>query len=374
MKISNIQAYQIDSLRSKQNEFRNNNFVYSFTALNSDSVSFGAKELNSSNNAIVSTFIQVKPNISISILKHIPKLPCAYCGKPMLSIKEYNNVVSKTSSAKGKELVKVLNSNRQYLRRFKSNLADNLILYAKNNPKDDLQQLLIKMVPEYLSTLENEQLEVLKFIQKKYAGSFKSEEEQKVFGLLMQETIAWIKNESGGPPFKCKQFYAELENVLKLPIFRNRSAVKKILKAAKKMPQSTESESAFVVKYSRRAPHEIACQLYREPLVTTEHVKPQCVGGKTEMPNLVMACSNCNNAERSSIPMDIFVKRNPKIEKNIKNQFHALLELGNNSSKRLLNTDNSLKKDALASYVSDVAKTFMKESKNALDLNEFIIN
>ena len=196
---------------------------------------------------------------------------------------------------------------------------------ATLHPKENIQQLLIRLVPEYISALENEQMAVLRNLQAKYLNAFKSKEEQKAFTLILYETAQWIHDESGKMPFKCKTFYRELKNILSLPIFKDKELVKSILKDAKRMPQSTENANAFIVKYSKRTPREIVEQLFVEPLTTVEHIKPQVAGGKSEaMANLAMACSNCNGGRRGSIPLDEFVEQNPNIEKNIKKQFKKL--------------------------------------------------
>ena len=137
------------------------------------------------------------------------------------------------------------------------------------------------------------------------------------------------------------------------------------------MPQSTESESAFIVKYSKRSPREILEMLFQEATVTLEHIKPQMVGGNLEnMKNAAIVCNYCNGARRGHIPMDIFAVENPEIENNIKKQFDFLEKRGQ-MEKRLKHISKN-QNDEMKLYVSGIARTYMRESKGRLDLREYV--
>ena len=339
----------------------------------------GLPRLNRLDCDIVSFGSEERPTqVTIATLKSISDLPCIYCGEPMLSIPDRNKLVQEGKDATGYKLASLLMENEKYLRRFKKDIARVIIDKAISSPQDNIQQILIKLEPDYIYDLERKQIDVLRNLKDKYYDAFKSKEERKAFQLFLYETSQWIHYERGTSkgvmPFKIKTFYNELESILSLPIFRDRELVKNILADAHKMPQSTESESAFIVKYAKRSPREILEMLFFEPLITAEHIKPQVDGGRNEnMKNIAMACSYCNNARRGHIPMDVFVEKNPEVEKNLKKHLNKLREEGkkNRPLKHILDDSNNKEKQ-INQYIREIAKTFMWESKGRLNLREYV--
>lgn len=352
--------------------------VYCNKTLGRDTVCFGKNASADS--------VQTTQNRSISNIEAISGIPCVYCGEPMLSKAEKSRLVNNISNAKGADLVELLFENK-YLRGAKISIAKRICILALQHPKENIQQLLIRLAPEYKQDLETEQLDILRRIESKYSHEFSTEVEKTLFQNILYDTTQWINNESGIEPFKRKKFLIELKNILSLPVFRNRRAVSLILAEAAKMPQSLESENAFVVKYHRRLTREMVSQLFYEAGSTREHIKTRNAGGETTSENLSLACAYCNNFVRNNIPMSKFVDMHPEIEKNIRKNFNRILSAGSEQNARkikiieALNPKNPgvikymamLRKASDNSwYTSGVAKTYMKESNGKLNLSEYI--
>lgn len=325
-------------------------------------------------------------------LKNIRNLPCVYCGQIMLPIADRNKIAAEIASSKGEDLIANLKKNMKYLRGVKQNIAHSVIWAAKKNPDDNIAELLKKLAPRYKAELEAEQLAILRKIERVIDKYPLSPEEKTAYQYILYDTNQWINNENDAEPFKRKEFLYQLQKVLDLPLFKNRQVVKKVLKKADKMPQSFESENAFIVKYHRRSPREISEQLFYDALSTIEHIKTRETGGKTESKNLAIACARCNNYVRNNTPMPKFIKDHPEVPDNIRKNLDAVWLIGQrvrtirSSQVQNLNMQNQTNNPsyqrylsalgashkAYENYVRAVAQTFVNESGGALDLSEYI--
>lgn len=355
--------------------------------LQQDIVSFGKK---ANKTPLINSETDLVYHRVYNELKNIPNLPCVYCGEPMLSIPNRKRIIKELSSNTGEELINTIEKNKKFFRAHKQEVAQNVIKIAKLHPDDNIQEIFKKLAPQYRSKLENEQMEVIRKINTLYGNSFDTQEETKLFQSLLYETTQWINSSNEDEPFKRKAFLRELKRILLLPIFkRNNQTIKKILAEAENLPQSIESENAFVVKYHRRSPREIAELMIYEPMSTIEHIKPQQNGGLTTPKNLSVACARCNNLVRNNKPMSEFVDEHPEINKNIRKNFDAILVYSAKQSKQLYeklsekNIDNENYKrylqslsenEAFNNYISAIAQTYMKESKGKLDLNKYVLS
>ncbi len=374
MKIFNVQLNSPSAFtKNSQNYLYSSRFgelsrAVNLNQIDRDTVSFRSAKTRTNKDLGEVLKVPVIPKITTNFLRKIPNLPCVYCGEPMLALSVRNDIVASAKNATGENLIKILTDNAKFFRKNKSDIVSQIIAKAHKYPDYNIQELLLALKPDYLELLENEQKEIIRNIGAKFAQYFVSPQAKKISSLFLYEATQWVNDEIGTEPFKCQVFYKELKEILKLPIFRNKRATEEILEIASKMPQSKENQSAFIVKYSRREPREIIEQLLYEPFVTVEHIKPQYNGGKTEMNNLVIACADCNGRERGCMPMYDFVDKHPEIEHNIKKQFKYLKKISRQPGKYYMKDKSELDR-----YISDVSKTFMRESINKIHLEEYII-
>ncbi len=395
MKIFNINISEfrnsaVGSDRSSNrvgNGFVDKNLDIRLAVLNSDTVSFGK---NNSKVPLIKDGETLIYHRIYNDLKDIPNLPCAYCGEPMLSIPNRKRISRELATYKGEELIDTINKNKKFFRGHKANVVDRVVKLAKANPEDDIQQLFQKLEPLYRAQLETDQMEVIRRIDALYGNSFDSDEAKKIFQNMLYETSQWINSKDDTEPFKRKAFLSELKRILRLPLFqKNNQVARRIYTEAEKLPQSIESESAFVVKYHRRSAREISELLIYEPMSTIEHIKTQESGGLTSPENLSIVCARCNNYVRNNKPMDKFVDEHPEIAKNIKRNFDAILTYSAKQNKLLYkrlseqSIDNEnyhrylqaiKENEASKNYISAIAKTYMLESKGKLDLGSYVIS
>jgi len=385
MKIFNVQLnHQPNTISYSPQRAGMANSLLMKGALNRDTVSFG----NASDGGVINqTQADISSRVhSFNSIESIPDLPCVYCGEPMLARQDKIKLIHSVAHCKGEKLAEVLHENK-YLRGVKVNVAEKICTLAKKYPNDNIQDLFVRLAPQYIQELETEQLSILRKIGKKYSNAFDTTLERTIFQRILYDTTQWINNEDESKPFKRKEFLRELKNILYLPVFRNRNVVQRIMADAEQMPQSFESESAFVVKYHRRSPQEIATQFFYESGSTREHIKTKTSGGPAIPENLSLACAYCNNFVRNNVPMDKFVDAHPEIENNIRKNLNAILAAGSERNTKAISIIQSQKptnpkvleyieklkaSSGCGWYTSAIAKQYMAESKGKLHLEEYL--
>lgn len=352
-------------------------------------------------NADVITFCGKKPvkkplnpkapplHVNFSTLKEIKDLTCVYCGVTMINPSLKYELTEKIAASTGKDLIAALTRGQKYLYGWKNNIATEIMNLANIYPDENIQNLMWRLVDNYKFELKNKQLNVCSNIRQKYENSFATKTEKKLFDLLLDDTEKWVTGKNKFGPFERKLFLYELSQILCLPIFRNKHITKQILKDAEAMPNSFESASAFVVKYYKRSPREIAEQLFYERTPTLEHIKPQIAGGTRDPQNITIACAKCNNTVRRSMPLSAFADIHPEIIDNIRKNFRTILLSGEETSghRKLYGKvhrpgndrcnyelNNPKRTSQNRQYVSAIAKTIERESKGKIPLKEFIID
>lgn len=102
---------------------------------------------------------------------------------------------------------------------------------------------------------------------------------------------------------------------------------------------------------------ETARRLVQPSLGTMEHLRPESRGGHSVEANYFTDCYQCNQ-ERGTLPIDAWVRKNPKMPGNIKRHFDHLIAL-TNAKKVVYDGD----------YFHSVAKTLETESNGLVKID-----
>lgn len=244
---------------------------------------------------------------------------------------------------------------------------EKLELLHQQKPASSLKSLLQDLRPEHLEKLEKIQKKLLNLIEiASFAFSKKSRLKIQAF---VTETRQIIIDESLQDPFKRKTFIGKLvgitETFPKLERLRSRA----IIKIAQSFPTSSNNESAFIVKYSGKAPEgpgeekvlrirsskESALRLIQPSVQTFEHLEahhPETgfKNGPTTLQNLVLEHGKCNG-ERRNKRLHLWVKIRRRIINNAQKYLDVMISLLNKG-----------KYPDLYDYPLDIAKTFERET------------
>jgi hypothetical protein len=262
-------------------------------------------------------------------IKRLEGIPCACCGKKTLTgaqISEFvNNVVGKTGSALGKELMKYYN----YYDPIEKLVVGEIMKYSSINPDYNISQLVKVANAGTRAKLEFEQIRVLGEIGK--IGEQLDDKEKTILEKFIKNNMRVIK--SVDEEFKRKTFISGLGVIAKDS--SNPDVYEKILQEAEKLPTSRVDVGAFFIKYSKdkRSQGEIAYRLLKPCLATTEHVVPRSVNewGKKDSElhkedntaNYLVFCDDCNG-ERAIMPYPELIKRKPDLPNSLQNYLYEV--------------------------------------------------
>jgi len=224
------------------------------------------------------------------------------------------------------------------------------------------QKVMIKMLKEAEkldihtdnSNIEN-QKNIIDFMDTILKSStLKKHEQLKELIRMSQDRL---NNKATIVPFTRKSFLYDLEKILdNIPDIAQKE---KLLKIAEKLPTSSNSISAYMLKISKESSDKIAYRLCWPSFATIEHLIPQSCGGEDAMKNFGGASAR-ENSLRQSIDFTEQLKRIPKIPQYCQKQMYRLL---------ILREQGVFKKTHTAyNYPEEFAETLYKISKGQIKL------
>lgn len=284
-------------------------------------------------------------------------ISCPCCGEKMKDFNEEHaqTLAKEISPKRGKELAQALYTNMSEFQASKRKLAAVIAKYASNNPDLEFCEILNQISDDYRERLRMKQIAVVidltNDIMKKYP-----KKEAQIEKWRYQEIKLAINSEDEGE-FRNKALTDMLlkfnkDNKIKIP----RSELEPYFS---RLPNSKKDNDAFVVKYKRRSSEEGIYSLIKHTTATIEHIDPYCSSGNNDYSNLLLMCSDCNNA-RGIIPYKDFLDEHPEMIKNIKkylNNIEKLLEKPN--------TPSAIKQQ-YKGYIQEIKRTLRVASGNIL--------
>mgnify|MGYP001809703799 CR=1 FL=1 len=258
-------------------------------------------------------------------------IPCSSCGGQMMSAKSYKKFTERIVGKSTKEILNIIASYGKYLRPTEKACLEILKKENKLNPDADLKELLIGLSPEFLKSLTIEQFKVLDKIDK--LGTKLPFEEQKALKHLNNNARNIISGRRhGAGNFKRKIWLDNIFNFVQtLP---NQQLSREIYKTADSFPTSENSVNAFIVKYSRREPTEIARRFLIDTIVSVDHILAKHLGGESHWNNYVLKCRGCNSHEGHDTPLER-VQKNPHIHEHSQKSMDRIIEFINAGSRKM---------------------------------------
>lgn len=217
---------------------------------------------------------------------------------------------------------------------------------AKRANKIDLHDLLNEYYLGAKVSLARKQLGVLENINDILAESNADTKEK--FAPIFESTKETIMDDS----FRISPLLSKVRETKGV----DRKAKKMILKEMDKFPNSRNSAEVFIVTNAHKTHREIAEAFITPSRVSIEHIRPQTCGGASNASNYLVASKRMNSI-RSSMPLDMFVRRNPQVPNCMERYFNDLVKAINKGGLTYL-----------AIALPDVTKTLEKESKGRLQL------
>lgn len=351
----------------------------------------GGNNLFENNKDIVS-FKSIK-----QLKKYDEELICFCCNKKMIPSRIYSEIQKISDKFESysfdsdfmiqkmsqddytRKIVSILSEWKSRMRPVEKTVFSRIEKLNKRYPEKSLSELMRILRPKHLSKLETVQGKVLDNIDSlSYSLSVTARQKLQQF---IKETRQIIADENDSDPFKRGMFIYKLHREIDNFGEKDKIKASKIIKIAKTIPNSSNSISAFVVKYSgyrtrlvdevpvkeERSTREIAQRLIYRSIATDEHLVAQhppegFEKGLTIPDNLVRECRGCNE-KRGNMELHLWVKSHYQMIKNAQKYVDKVIVIIN---------DNVIEK--LHDYPLRISKTLDINTTDPEKLKEGIVD
>lgn len=164
-------------------------------------------------------------------------------------------------------------------------------------------------------------------------------------------------------PFQRKAFILELRKIA--DELEDTNLAHRLIQCATKLPNSSESISAFIVKSAESSSQKILYDLLYPSLGTIEHLLPSKSGGKDSLSNYALA-SSVVNSQRAHMGFANWVRKHPEVYENCQKYVDRLIELYNAGVFKKV----GLSKDYITHFASLVHRMSPSEKPMVLDLSK----
>ncbi|MDD3593881.1 MAG: HNH endonuclease domain-containing protein [Candidatus Gastranaerophilales bacterium] len=248
-------------------------------------------------------------------LKKVKGLCCAACGNDVVTYEESKDFQNLIENAKGKQLRNILQSRQRLYNGNEQKIVTKLLGLSSQHEDKNIQQLFQVAFEDSRKILVQKQIETL-YKLKRLSKLVQNPEHKRNLKEFIDNMIELAQ--SRDKIFKRKDVIYELNKILKAANSEaDRAVLGTTIKYANYLPTSFNNEHAFIVKYSRRRPGEIASMLLSPRMSTAEHIKPYSLEASDDKNNYIIECKKCNQ-ERGNILFADWIKMNPQILQNIK--------------------------------------------------------
>ncbi|MBR1776708.1 hypothetical protein IJ750_06535, partial [bacterium] len=280
-------------------------------------------------------------------------IPCACCGRMMMTNNGVKNFESKAVGAKGEDLQNLLAANKDYFRGTEKAVANFLFKTSKMNPNLTMKGLLTHYSPNAKAMLEEEQYNVLDEVLEKAKVLGKNNEVEK----CVQQARKDIRESTDEVHFERKPFLKKFVEVTSK--LEDKELAGQLLDTAVKLPMSQNSIEAFIVKYAHGDKDDLAIahRLVQPSIATAEHIHPDTLGGPDNTSNYVAECGDCNS-KRGHMPLEEWMENFPNMPRSVQRNINEVTE-------RIINGNLGGRYD---DYPLDIQATMARETGGIIQL------
>lgn len=276
-------------------------------------------------------------------------LPCPVCRKNLIPLEVMSNPAVDSLKIFTPNLDKMSDINRQAYQK----LAEIAPLY----PEKNIQKLLQVMFPNAernLILVQRDILDSLNFLSRELPDD-KGINLRKIIGTTFEEIFQ--RQTDSEKRFKRKRTIQKFTKFSRS--IEDKKLAGQITDSIQRLPTSTSSLDAFIVKYAYRDPENIGMKLYPDDFGTLEHIIPESQGGRI----VIWECS-ADNSARGSISINNQHLLNPDMGENIQNSINRLINIHNTDEWRKLTEPNA--KAKLKEYIFAVRNDYLIASKGKI--------
>ena len=291
-------------------------------------------------------------------IANIDGLPCAYCGKEMISFETINDIFQPRNAADtamldtAREHAHLLNPFRQQILNYLTRLQyeyglesdGQIIAKARELSKDELNTDIIERYLKIIDAIESSHCRHLKdFVKRNKDVCLEAIKRKNTYAAL----IAFVRsNRFLGIKGKYRRGVEGVINEIISDI---------------ENPNEFSMDSYFIKKTKYGDASEFYKGLFDKAISSIEHIVPQSKGGQDKLSNYLAVCRECNS-NRSSLPFDKYITFYPEVIKNATEQIKILDKI-----LPKLVSDNKID-ESYEFYPQIVSKSLKKQSKGKINI------
>lgn len=241
-------------------------------------------------------------------VKQLEHIPCACCGKDMLTNDSAEKLANHLASVTGDDLVATLTDSLEYFRPDEKAVVRATIKNAEKSKKSTLSSAFPNGGKNNAEMVFKEgQKAVLSDVIVKADELYGKDNNVSKTAQDIIDKINRNKNVKREGILKTLRENAET--------LGNEENTHKITDVAISLPTDLSCIEKMISKYSGQDSKSIAIRLTNPAKMTAEHVHPHALGGPDNTANYIGECADCNN-DRGTIPLDKWMEKYPDMPYN----------------------------------------------------------
>lgn len=249
------------------------------------------------------TYSSVRPELferpSDFKLVKFDNVPCPACGKKMMTKQKFAEFSERLDKINPEQYLYLLEEYQEYMRPIEASVFQELKALAPSQQTNDIRKLVVALRDRKLPKLQK--IQRRKLVQMKKIARGLPEQERSELSTILNELGKQIKRKNEEAPFRRKKMIQEIKDVQ----ISNPHKYEKLQNLAKSFPTSTDTNSAWIVKYSGKNKQnhdwkskEIAERLLFYSVPNTDHIIPYGTEkGHDDISNYLAMHTGCNTTK-----------------------------------------------------------------------------
>lgn len=311
------------------------------------------------------TYSSVRPELferpSDFKLVKFDNIPCPACGRKMMTKQKFKEFTERLDKINPDQYLYLLEEYQEYMRPIEASVFQELKAIAPLLQTNDIRQLVVALRDRKLPKLQK--IQRRKLVQMKKVARGLPEQERSELSAILNELGKQIKRKNEEAPFRRKKMIQEIKDVQ----ISNPHKYEKLQNLAKSFPTSTDTNSAWIVKYSGKNKQnqdweskEIAERLLFYSVPNTDHIIPYGTEkGHDDISNYLAMHTGCNTTKSNKPFLQWYNEAPEQRAKNLTSYFNKVQEIIDS---------NEIENPEYKNYVAYATETIADVSKGQVYL------
>lgn len=279
------------------------------------------------------TYSSVRPELferpSDFKLVKFDNVPCPACGRKMMTKQKFKEFTDRLDNMNPDQYLYLLEEYKEYMRPIEASVFQELKAIAPLLQTNDVRQLVVALRDRKLPKLQK--IQRRKLVQMKKVARGLPEQERSELSAILNELGKQIKKKGEEAPFRRKKMIQEIKEVK----ISNPHKYEKLQKLAQSFPTSTDTNSAWIVKYSGKnkqnqdwESRDITERFLYYSVPNTDHIIPYGTEkGHDDISNYLAMHTGCNTTKSNKPFLQWYNEAPEQRAKNLTAYFDKVQEI-----------------------------------------------